>query len=698
MLHMYVPSGVKTAGCADAVSSIAENESYVIVDAVINPVKIEGNAFVELFDSKNSVPLWRMGARLKSDGSIYLHNSSDTLEKVASWQAGVPLRYTAVYDLEEGKCSVYIDNIFKKSVTTKKLKTHTYRIDVDNRDGGDAEIYVDNLKIYSGKAFVSDEHFGIYDRYSAIDYSQIAQKAIGSAWVFTDADYYYKDGEKLKYVSESQKPQMIGGKMYVTEDFVVKVLCKSVASLQKEHNLYDAQELASLTGKEYLFDERGFFILSEGEFPYINSPDFTTLFEESDYIYRYVNFDNPKSEEILQDLKNNIGKNMHPRICYTSDDITYIKNKTKTESIWLSMYNTLIANADFYITKEITLTSNCPDSNKQTQADHFQMVMEYLSTAYLLTGNEAYADKGMEYMDIMCGWESMGYTTSNLATGHWAMGMALGYDAFYNYMMQTDEGKEKAMYYRKRVRELPFRDTIDAILLRRGREMSGGSYKNVHWMKLCDNFQGVVGGGLMALALSMADEQDMYEDSMYMLENLIRTMEIAISLYMTDGGYFEGVGYSEYMLSNLTKGITALFNTCGTDYGFGNAKGFTNAGEFFVYMQTLENRLNFSDCTREASTTMIPAFFARYYGKTHAAEITVKENKLRGVLYDAYDMLNYMQYYKSLDIYGRADISNQEIDKYYYAAEAGTFRKTFGTDKPTFAGFHGGTTNRRICV
>lgn len=695
MLYMNVPSGVNSAIRADAISQMAEQESYVIIDTVINPVKIDGDAYVGLFDSKNTIPSWRMGARMHSDGFIYIHNASNNLEKVSAWQAGVPFRFTALYDLDKGECSVYIDNILKKTVTSKKTKTSTFCIELNNANGGEAEIYIDNLKIYSGAEIVPDSAFNKNTRYSKFDYTAEAKKAIGSAWVFTDAQYYYKDGAKQKYETDEQKPLSYEGEMYVSEEFVNDILGFESAELEKTlvNNSYliSAKKLSKALGKEYLYDERGFFILSDGEFPYINSHDFTSLFEESDYIYRYVNFHNPKSEEILQDLKNNIGENTHPRLYYTEDDIEYIKNKAKEDNLWERIYNKAIADANGCLLEEITLTADCTDSQKQNQAGLFQPIMEKLSAAYLLTGNEAYAKKGMEYMDIVCEWESMGYTTSNLITGHWAMGMAVGYDAFYNYMMKTEEGREKAAYYRQRVRQLPFRDTLDALLGRQGREMLGGKYITVHWMKLCDNFQGAIGGGLMALALSMADEEDMYEKSMYMLENLVRTMEIPVSLYMPDGGYFESVAYSEYMLTNLSNGITSLFNCCGTDYGLGNAKGFTNAGEFFVYMQTPENRLNFSDCDRTASNTMLPAFFARYYGKTHAAKMTIEENKFRDV---SYDMLQWLNFYKAIEENGEVDISQLDTDRYYYGAESGTFRNAFGTETPTFAGFHGGTTGR----
>ena len=230
--------------------------------------------------------------------------------------------------------------------------------------------------------------------------------------------------------------------------------------------------------------------------------------------------------------------------------------------------------------------------------------------------------------------------------------MAIGYDTFYNYMQKSDEGKETASMLVSAAKKLAFADTVRA-------------YKgnNTRWININDNFQGVISGGVMALILAMADEKEVAEEVIYLSENVLRSMQLAVSLFTPDGGYYEGISYSEYMLDNLTMGITALFNSCKTDYGLGNAKGFSNAGDFFLYMQTGKNRFNFSDCEASASNTMLPAFFARYYKKIDAAKLTVKQNKFRAF---KSSVLYWMQYCKALEIWGDSQNSSPALDKYFY--------------------------------
>lgn len=679
--------GIEGGGYADAVLS-DDVDDKVIVDALITPIQIEGNAFVKLFDSKatsGTSASWRDGIALNSDGTVTMKNEGGASEYICRWEAGVKFRFTALYDIPEGKCSIYIDESFIKEISVKSIYAKTYRIDIDNSKGGSAKAYVDNLKIYASDKILSDSAFDTDVRYSVMDFDNIAKKSLGNAWLFTDAVYYYKNGEKIKYTSESQKPIIYDEKMYITENFASDILNINPDTLEKSYidnrYLIDAEKAAEALGKEYLYDERGFFILSDEEFPYTNSKDFTKLFEKSDKIYRYVNFDNTKSEEVINALKNNRENKSHPRLCYTDEDIEYIKNKFETDKKWSAILSSVIAKGNSYLGADIKVTPDCANSKKQDQSGIFQNAIEALSQAYLLTGDTRYADKGISYMKAASEWESLAVENSNLTTGHWAMGMAVGYDAFYNYLMQSSEGQENAALFREAVKRLPFADAIKAY--------KGGG--GVHWINICDNFQGVISGGMMALLLSVADEEDVREEVLYLLENVLRSMQLAVSLYAPDGGYFEGVAYSEYMLTNLSNAITSLFNCCGTDWGLGNAKGFRNAGEFFVYMQTPEHRFNFSDCSRPATNTMLPAFFAHYYGSVSAAKMTILENEYRDT---SYDMSGYLHYDKAISIWGDADVSHYGTDKYFKAAESGVFRNTFGTGEPTFVGFHGGTTGR----
>lgn len=690
MLRFSVPSDVKGSAFGDvSLPMIAECDNYVI-DVYIRPETIEGNSYLELFDAKDTDGNWRIGGRLKSDHTINVRNAAGSWVKAGTWEEGRLFRYSLIYDVAKGICDVYKDGEFAASINVKQLRPTIFRMDISSRENENIDVYADNLAIYSGNRLLSDEEIGRLAPKSVMDNEKLAKTALGSAWAFTCSDFYYMNGAKAAYASKDLQPVLINDEPYVSGGFLRTVLGRNDIDISKENGkvtengiLYmPASRLSEYTGKKFFFDKRGFFILSDNEFRYKDSDDFTKSFEFSDMIYRYLYFENPSAEKIKSDYVKSTQNGTHPRILVTSGDISYIKEKRSTDSTWDNTVTNLIGNADVYLSADAKFPADCADSKKQDTASEFQTCMETLTLAYLLTDDAKYAEAGMRYMKAMGSWENIAYQTSNLIIGHWAMGMAVGYDGFFNYFSKTDEGKATLAEIRAASKRLVLDDTKNAYLRKGG----------PRWVTIADNFQGVISGGVLSLALSMLDEASAdgtYDDMIYIIENIVKSMEIAVSLYQTNGGYFEGVSYSEYMLGNLTKGIGALFNCFGSDYSLGSARGFTDAGSFFIYMQTINNRLNFHDCTPGVTSTMLPAWFAYHYGKTEAAEMTVLQNKIRNSSPDILGLLNYS---RACDKYGKAEVSGMPLDMYYTETETGSFRNSFNTDIPTFAGIHGGRT------
>ena len=521
--------------------------------------------------------------------------------------------------------------------------------------------------------------------YSVMGSAEAIEALIGSAKIYTTSKYYY-DLEKLEYSQDNQKPIIQNGEAYVSDAFISDVLKETDFSIDEasatvtvDNTVYmKAEELAEIMGFEYLFDYRGFFVYSSETFEHVNGENHIDMYENSDKIYRYVYFDNPSSSEIMEDFRSCEMWAVHPRIVHTAENVAYIKSKCESEDEWQKKYSSVITSANACLNLT-SFTADCADADKQTQATQFQAKMEWLTLAYALTGNAIYAEQAVEYMLTLCRWESLAYEVANLTTGHWAMGMAIGYDTFYNYLNQTDEGKEKLETIRKAADKLVFADTIKA-------------YKNEggpHWITLRDNFLGVIGGGVLCLALSMADEDDLTSDVGYLMENVLKSLQVAVSLYETNGGYYEGVSYSIYMLTNLVNGIEALYHCVGTDYSLGSAVGFKNAGDFLVYMKTPNNTFNFHDCAPGYTTTLLPSWFAYRYGQVNSSRIAYELNKLNG--YTGH-IMEFMNYSKANELYGESDLADSELDKYFYGAEAGSFRNSFAAAEPTFVGFHGGRT------
>ncbi len=688
-LHFCAPEKANSSAYADlGISMLAEVNAYV-VDVMLTPVSLDGGAYIGLFDGKDQSGNWRKGAVVCSNGSIVMNGA-----ELYHCSAGETIRYCAAYNVNAGTCDVYINGtVVKRGIEVGNLKVNTLRIDIANENGisdnGRADFFIDDLKVYSGNAPADHINAVESDCSTFTENEHVVRSILEDCAVFSvSGKYYYKNGSRNEYAYENLIPYAEAEKVFVSGDFVRTFINAdkddsflSGLNGSKEVNglIYiTAQSAAELAGMEYMYDKRGFFIFSQTEFLYKDSADFTEVFEPVDLIYRYICFENPKSDDIKRDFFKKTQLDQHPRLIYNQQDIDYILSQTDRK--WVVSVNNALSFADNCLACDKEFSGDCSDANKQAQAVKFQTVIERLAIGYMLTGDTKYAQKATDYMQTMCEWQTLGLATANLTTGHWAMGMAIGYDTFYDWLNKNEENQKIACQIKDAVARLAFYDTEKAY---RG---GGGAI----WINLSDNFQGVIGGGMTALALAFLDDKELGNQATWILKNLIGSLEVAVSLFYPDGGYFEGMGYSEYMLGNLTCALEALFKCCGTDYGLTGARGFSDAIDFFVYMQTKDNMFNFHDCGVGYTTTTVPYWFGWRCAKTEAMEMMLYQNELRGSQTNLSGMFFVS---KARELHGVSDITDLETDRYFYQTETGSFRDSFDTAEPTFVGFHGGRTN-----
>ncbi len=694
MCHFYSGAESPSSSYVDAVSPNISGVNTYIIEATVLPISIEGTSFIGLFDAKDIDGAWRLGCRFQPNGEIQLKNfATNTFEKVGQWQENTSVRMSLAYDIEAGTVDVYVNG--EKTyddMPCSNLRPFDFRIDLHNPDGsGYLEFFVDNIRAYSGTLLLSDDEFFNIDS-SVMDYSAVIGEFLSNAQVYTvEAPYYFKDGTKHTYPSELHKSIYIDDPPYVSEKIVSDLMNKSISSVSNTKvingiSYISAYDAATLADKQIYCDGRGFFILSDSTWNYPDSEKFVNTFEPIDYIYRYIFFDNPSGEEILQDFYSIIQKGQHPRVLYDDDDITYIKAQNGDR--WNEVkYRAKVSGnneIDFVDTK-VPLTADCDVSNKKGQAYTFQLLMERFANAYILTNDSKYADKAIECMKTLCQWTSIADKGgSELTIGHWAMGMAIGYDVFYDYMNSTEQGRQDLQTIKDAVVDIAFKDAI-GLYKGLGTPTTSG-VANECWINIRDNMSGVVAGGMLALVLAFADEEDIQQEIAYLLENIIRTMQLTTSLFGRDGGFFEGVSYSDYLLTNLSYSIEALWKCCGTDYRLGSAPGFSKAGNFYVYMHSTNNVFNFHDCDQEFSDSPLPYWFAYRYGQKDVAQLWYHQNNLAGnKIYDLYSM-----FLCDKGIGLKADSEGMPLDYCFKGIDTGTFRNSFEYDNQVFVGFHGG--------
>lgn len=689
------------------VGTLVNEETYV-VDFKINISKIGGSASIGLLEGKDTDNNYRYGFKINSSCTITQDGSyalSYTLSK-NTW-----CRLVTVFNMVSGKYNFYVYDgnscVYSKANNSIVGALRPTFFKIDAIAGGELDFMIDDFRVYSGSEKKDYLPSDVQSLSSIMEKPSDAEKIIGTASVFTtDSDNYYFANEKRKYPSSEAKPVEIGGIPYVSSKFVTDVLLahdtiypnqikvgNTVFSSSDEgilnidgNLLLRADKAALALGKTYTYDDRGYFVFSDGAFSATNSKDLVEIFDSSDGFYRYIMMENPRGEEILADFKAGELYGAHPRILFTNEEIEWILNLSKNgdDEVKKEIEN-IIDIADSYLNWS-RITANDADSVKQNNATSAQNVITYFAEAYLLTGEAKYANAGIKILDAASAWKSLAWSNSNLTTGHWAALMAIGYDSFYNYLNKTASGKVKLQSYRNAIENLAFTDTILAY--------SGGD--GPHWITIADNFSGVIGGGMLALCMAVADESQFKDKMPYLLENILKTNALSAVLYYNDGGYFEGVRYSEYMLTNLGVGIETLFKACNSDYGISNARGFKKAGSMFAYLNTPTQAFNFSDCEPQPSKQFVPLWFGYRYGEVGAAELNMKRMRMDGQRKES--IRNIFFYKKMIEKYGETE-ENIPLDNYFPKTLTGSFRNSFDEKYPIAAFYHlakNGTTHDHL--
>lgn len=676
--------------------SLADIDKYIIsMDLQVN--ELSGDAYLAFFDGKNDG--WRVTGRIMAGGAVTL---ASALGRYASAGASIPMKkrceLAVAYDNAQGVYSFYLDGELIKTIDSSafKVRPTTIRmLDCQIASSGKIDLAFDNMRIYKAKAPVPREEFdggGKSDdpsgeKKSIADQSAEAVKAIGGSTVLMlEANSYFADGKKQEY-ADGEMPKVINGSTVISKDFAEKLYpalaqkATGLDTVEKDGRAYlPLRSLAEgVLGKFVQYDERGFIIISDRDEGLTDSNRVLDTNEPSDMIYRYMQFENPTGEQILADLAKHSPNKTHPRLMMTMADVDYIYEKRDTTNDWKNAYASYISEADSYENGfQLTATAN------QSSATDFSKVMEILSTAYLLTGDEKYARKAVLLMDTAVSWENLGETTSQLTSGHWAAGMAYGMDGFYSYLNKTDAGRKKYTYYKQRIKALAFDKVIDAY-------QNGSSV--IKWPTMTDNFAGVIAGGMMLLTLALADEEDLRTECEYLAEGLYKTMTITLSIYAPDGAWYEGVSYGDYCIRHLSQAMLSLNNSCGSIYGLLSFKGADKLQDWFTFTATSHSAFNFHDMSiiLQRSIYKFGTFYTSYLtGNIEAMAATKRWWALGPGTLPLYALMLYDRSVTDKEI--KVDLSGLPLDHYFRRAEAGTFYSSLTSKTPAFVGLHGGET------
>ena len=165
------------------------------------------------------------------------------------------------------------------------------------------------------------------------------------------------------------------------------------------------------------------------------------------------------------------------------------------------------------------------------------------------TGDERFANRA--WLELQSASQFPDWNSSHfLDTAEMTAAFAVGYDWLYDYL--SDEQKSVIRQSIINLGLLParacYRGEMDTIFVK----------AKMNWNLVCN-------GGIAMGALAIGDEEE--ELAGEILESGLRSIENVLPEYAPNGGWQEGLDYWKYATEYLTRWMSSLEASVGTDYG-----------------------------------------------------------------------------------------------------------------------------------
>lgn len=250
-------------------------------------------------------------------------------------------------------------------------------------------------------------------------------------------------------------------------------------------------------------------------------------------------------------------KKGHPRLFAGADGFAAIKSGAKKGSLRELALKRVIERADILLETQ-------PLERKMTGRRLLPVSREALyristlSMAYRVTGERRYFERALRELKAVCAFSDWN-PGHFLDTGEMSLAVGIGYDWLYDGL-SDDERRE-----------------IRAAFARNG--LAAGK-KGGGWTRAASNWGQVSRAGMIAAALSLADDPALRADCTKMLKESVEALPIAMKVMAPDGCYPEGPVYWHYGVSFNVFAIAMLESACGTDFGLSDLPGFWKTAEY----------------------------------------------------------------------------------------------------------------------
>lgn len=668
-------------------------ERQYVYQADILPISLQ-TATVNLAQPTANDKSYSFLLQINSSGYLISNGVSIAKIPIGEWS-----NIAIAVNLDSGLGTVYVN----KKIVKENVQLHNggTSVPVYIRVGfntvstkGHNEMYVNNIKFYSGSKLrdfddeAKKEAINNNTYYYTGEDEFDAKAVLGSDTVFMTAnDKYYLDGEKLSY-NDDEKPYIDqDGKIYLPTALVAKALDVSEKDIEDKTKVNQtefvcADYIGEKLGKYVYTDKRGYVLISDEQKDYSDSLNVVTNQEDSDVIWRYMLFDRPSGDKLLEDIEKN-SKGMHPRMLIREDELPAFRQMIEEDKELKQEFLALLATCENHINSPVV-----PYKFDQSEGPRLftpflkirQRIFD-LAVGYWVTGEERYLERMWVECQNVLTWTHWNFPENGgsfLDAGNIGNGMALAYDALYNYLTHDqrqwfcDQFEEKYLDY--------MADTF---------ESKNRVPVNYSILKTCNWGAVTMSSAFMAGLVFIDDDhedKEFIEKCKFIAESGLKMLEYPIGTMYPDGAVDEGLGYWTYYLEGIGWSVDALVNMCGTDYGFLSHPGYHNAIVYGLNIQSPNGGYNYNVTTTE-SVVASPELFtiAKLYGDAAGMEA------IRSFYADTNQKLGSrgLLAYRNL----KTDNEKSEIplDKLFPGLQIATMRSSYGDKNAAYVGILGGS-------
>lgn len=304
--------------------------------------------------------------------------------------------------------------------------------------------------------------------------------------------------------------------------------------------------------------------------PIAETERYTALSEE------YTSVSVPRAADLAMSLNR-----QRPRVITSNEKFEALRKtiNSSPSSNQYKWYQKVEKRAKGYLTASMPTYEDADAMRLTASGAVFQRVKE-MAFVYLIGGDEKYAEKIWDYMELCAEWPDWG-DNHFLNTSDMCAAYGLAYDWLYNYWTPQQ------------------RKLIGDTLMEKGLLVADEDYNTGAWWTTLDsNWTAVCNGGVAMGAAALMDDYEMCEE---ILVKSLKNVQQCYVQFAPDGGWYEGVGYWEYATRFWAMMMSTMEASFGSDFGHHLTAGLEESAMFPMYMTGTRNIFNFSDAGETVS-------------------------------------------------------------------------------------------------